>query len=262
MTSPIAVYFMASVGADTSALITPIFTPSDGELITVCSTSWDTNNPTGAPSGGGQAFLTKDVAAPGGFNGYARVDGCIVADNPGPMQVTVAGTANPSRHCACVIRWPAGTSFGAVGVPHNGAGLPALALSTTGPASIIVWCSVDVNSRDPATAVYRADDGTDDFPVAQAGLGDFHAGSNSVQYYAYAQVGAQSPPAYTIGMDAPAAQQWVLAAVEVLDLIPVTTAGPSIEIEQGPPLWTVTQSTDAIEQAGQGSLPSWSITQQ
>lgn len=260
MTSPIAVYFLPSAGVDTSALVTPSFSPADGELITVCSTTWDTNNPAGAVSGGGQAWSQKNIASPGGFAGYARVDGCIVSGTPGPMQVTVAGTASPSRHCACVIRWPVGMAFGSlVSAPKSGSGLPSANLTTTGLNSIILWCSVDVASQDPAAAAYKATDGTTNYGVTVAGLGDFHAGSNSVQYFPYAQVGAIG--AYSVGMTAPGSQAWVLPAIELLDVVvPPSTSGlVDTDISQGADLWRIRQSGQQLRETGTDGASKWTI---
>ena len=254
MPLPIAVYFMTSAGTDTSALVSPSFTPSNGELITVGANTWDTANPAGAVTGGAQTFLTKALAQPGGFNGYSRIDAATVAGSPGAMQVTVAGTATPSRHSACVIRWPS-TCFldapPATGTPVSGSGAPASTIAPAGIGSALLWAWTDVASLDPAALALR-------LAGTLAGVMDGHVGANSVQYYAYAQDAAP----HVVGATAPAPQVWAQASLEIREFIPPAgTALIEMDITPGPPLWNVRQSAEPVATVAIGSsLPDWEIT--
>lgn len=212
MPSPAATYAVYSAGTDTSNLVTPVFAPIDGDVIVVKLTTWDTGNPMGAVSGGGQTYNTINTAAPGGFNGWSRIITCTVAGSPAPFAVTAAGTAAPSRHSMVVEHCPASLGFSLAGSPatnavKNGAGLPSASITTVGTGSMLSWCSTDVGSIDPATRAYL-------LSATEDGLFDGHVGANSVQYFAYATVGA--PGAYTIGMSSPGGQTWVMTGVEVL----------------------------------------------
>lgn len=206
MPTPIAVYF----GSDNlnNAIVLGPFTPTAGEYWTVLSASWDTANPTGTPTGGGQTYTAKKTAAPGGFNGYARIDECTVSGSPGSMSVTVPAPAGNTRHSATLIRWPVGCTGGAVNATVSGAGAPSANVTTTAANSGIAQVSTDVASQDPAGRAYRNS-------AVEAGVLDGHVGANSVQYHAYVpDIGAAGT--YAIGLTAPGSQTWVLAAVEVL----------------------------------------------
>lgn len=254
MPLPIAVYFMASAGADTSALVSPVFTPGNGELITIGACTWDTANPAGAVSGGGQTYQAKALAQPGGFNGYARIDAAVVTGSPGAMQVTVAGTATPSRHSACVIRWPSTCFLDApptTGAPVSGNGAPASTIAPAGIGSALLWCWTDVVSLDPATLALR-------LAGTLAGLMDNHVGANSVQYYAY----AQDTVPHVVGATAPAPQLWTMASLEIREFIPPAgTQLIEMDITAGPPLWDIRPSAQPAStvQIGAG-LPDWEIT--
>jgi hypothetical protein len=228
MPAPVAVYAVYSAAADTTALVTPVMvpTPVAGDVLLVKLTTWDTGNPSGASSGGGQAYSTVNTAAPGGFNGYSRIDTCTIVGNPAPFSVTSGGTAAPSRHGMVVEHYLAADGAFLAGSPainlvKSGGGLPSANITTVGTGSILSWCSVDVLSVDPATRVPL-------LSATESGLGDFHVGSNSVQYSYYAAVGA--PGVYTIGMSSPGGQAWVMTGVEVQFLPP--SGGNSITVTQ------------------------------
>lgn len=236
--TPIATYFVAGAGVDNSALTTPSFTPSDGELIVVKMTTWSTADGNGAATGGNQSFSTKVTAAPGGFNGYARVDSAVVNTSliggDGSMAVTSGGTSGNTRHCMTVERWPAGCTPGAVNSTINGSGAPSANITTTAVDSALSWAGVDVSTQDPAGRTYR-------LSAIEDGLGDFHTGNNSVQYFAYATGAAvTSAGPYAIGMTAPGSQTWVMAGLEVKAPAGVSQAiNPAIETDTARPLGRV-----------------------
>lgn len=206
MPTPIASYFASDIA--TGNLVLGPFTPTDGELLTVLASTWDTGNPAGASTGGSLTYTPRITVAPGGFNGWARIDSAVVSGSPGSMSVTVAGTGSNSRHSAALIRWPVGCMVGAVNSTVSGSGAPSANVTTTGANSGIAQVSCDVASQDPTTRTYRNS-------AAEAGLLDGHVGANSVQYHAYvADIGAIGT--YAIGLTAPSAQTWVLAALEIL----------------------------------------------
>lgn len=218
MSSPslIASYYVPSAGADTTNLVSPSFTPANGEVIVVKLTTWDTASPMGAVSGGGQTYTTRVTAAPGGFNGWARIVTAVISGSPGAMTVTAVGTASNSRHSMVVERWT-GTlaATPAVNATVSGSGAPSANITTAGANSAVSWASVDVASQDPATAAYR-------LSATQDGLYDGHVGANSVHYFAYAIVGAAAT--YAMGMTAPGSQTWVLAGVEIQGSSGITAA--------------------------------------
>lgn len=239
MAGPDFIYPVYSAAADTTNLVTPSLspTPVNGDVLVVKLTTWDTGNPMGAVSGGAQTYTTRQTAAPGGFNGWSRVVTCTVSGSPGSFAVTGAGTAANSRHSMVVEHYLAANGYSLAGTPAvnstiNGAGLPSAAINTVGNGSVLTWSSCDVASIDPVTRAYLLS-GTED------GLFDGHVGANSVQYFAYATVGAAG--SYNIGMSAPGGQTWTMTGVEVLFTTPSTPAPPTIIV--APPAAVIRAST-------------------
>ncbi|OJY47602.1 hypothetical protein [Pseudonocardia sp. 73-21] len=204
----IASYVVHDTGANTGALVTPSFTPSNDEVIVVKGTTWDTGTNYGAgPTGGGQTFSKRVEAAPGGFNAYAVVWTATVAGSPGSMTVSMTPSA-ASRHSMVVERWTGRlAATPAVNSPLSGSGTPAATVTTTGAGSVVSWCSSDVFSRNPATRAYLSS-------ATEEDCYDRSTNSDGVWYYAYQA--AATAGAQTVGMSAPGSQGWVLAAVEIL----------------------------------------------
>lgn len=224
MAGPDFVYAVYSAGVDTSNLVTPVLTPTpvNGDVLVVKMATWDQGNPMGAVSGGAQVYTNRVTAAPGGFNGWNRITTATVAGSPGAFAVTGAGTAGNSRHSMVVEHYLAANGYSLAAVPAvnavvSGVGLPSAAITTTATGSVLSWTSTDVSSIDPVTRVYL-------LAGTQDGLFDGHLGANSVQYFAYATVGAAG--AYNVGMSAPGGQTWTMAGIEVL----VTSAAAGNQI--------------------------------
>lgn len=247
MPSPAATSQTYSAGIDTTNLVSPLWSPVNGDVFVVKLTTWDANNPMGAVSGGGQIYQVVNTSPAGGFNGWSQSVVCTVAGSPAPFQITGAGTANPSRHSMIVEYYPAALGFSLAASPatnavKTGIGLPSAAITTVGTGSVLSWSSVDVSSVDPATRVPL-------LSATEDGLFDGHVGANSVQYFYYATAGA--PGAYTIGMSAPGGQTWVMTGVEVL-FTPPSTANPVVVVNPPPRRRLLRQ---AIIVVGEGSPP-------
>lgn len=215
MPVPVATYLVLSPGTDTSNLTTPVFAPANGDVIVTKLTTWDATNPMGAVSGGAQTYRTDAIGPVAGFRGYCRIDTTTVAGTPAPFAVTALGTAAPSRHSMVVEHWSAGAFLAATPATNavtNGTGAPPQAnITTVGTNSVLTWCSVDLNSLDPAGRAYL-------LSATEDGIFDGHIGTNSVQYFAYANVGA--PGVYTIGMTLPTPQIWSMTGIEIQFLAP------------------------------------------
>lgn len=206
----IAAYAIHSAGADASDLVTPSFNPVNGEVIVAKLITWDTNNPMGALSGGGQTYQNRVTAQPGGFNGYSRLDTAVITGSPGAMTITGAGTASASRHSMIVERWgnaKLAASPAVNAVVNDLSSAPAANITTAADNSALSWALSDALSNDPATRAYRLS-GIED------GLWDGHIGSNGVFYSAFTQnVGPAGT--YTIGMTAPGGQRWAMVGIEI-----------------------------------------------
>lgn len=227
MGAPDFVYPVYSASTDTTNLVTPALspTPVNGDVLICKLTTWDTANPMGAVSGGGQTYTTRVTAAPGGFNGWTRIDTCTVSGSPGSFSITGAGTAANSRH-SMVIEHYLGANGAflaaspAVNSTVSGVGLPSASITTVGTGSVLSWSSVDVSSIDPATKVYL-------LGGIQSGLFDGHVGANSVQYFAYSTT-VTTPGSYNVGMSSPGGQTWVIAGVEIQFVASGSATPPAI----------------------------------
>ncbi len=212
MPTLITSYFAASPTAgDTSSLVTPTFTPSNGEVIVVKAATWDTGTASGTPSGGGLTYTQQIIGAPGGFAGYATIFTAVVSGSPGSMTVTLSPPASSSHHSMVVERWSSAQMAvtPAVSSPIFGNSTQASAtITTTAANSIVTWANVDELSQDPTGHTYLSG-------AIEDGLSDGSSGARSVQYYAYQA--AATAGSQTIGMSVPATQKWTMVGIEVLD---------------------------------------------
>lgn len=200
-----------SAAADNTTLTSKSFAAANGDVFVVKLSTWDTANGMAAPTGGGQAWQSVKVVAPGGFNGWCALYVCTVAGSPGSFTVASApGTAGNTRHSMVVEKWTSAqlAVTPATNATASGSGAPSANIITVADGSAVSWVSVDVSSQDPAGRAYR-------LAASEDGIFDGHLGANSVHYFAAtADVGLAGT--YAMGMTAPAAQTWVLAGVEIL----------------------------------------------
>jgi hypothetical protein len=208
-----------SPGADTSTLTSVPLTVSNGDVIVVKATTWDTGTSMSTPTGGGQTYQPAQIAAPGGFKGWSGTWVCTVTGNPGSFSISTTPSAS-SRHSLFVEQW--GSAFvdavPAVFTSNNGSAASMSApFTTTADNSVISFALVDENSRDPSGHTWSP------VSVVEDGLYDGHSGSNSVHYSGYVPVAATG--ATTVGLTVPAGSlNWTISGVE----IKAVTAAPEV----------------------------------
>lgn len=198
------VYVLSQSAAD---IVSPSFTPSNGEIVVVKLSTWDTGSAMGTPSGGAQTYAPGQVSAPGGFNQWAGVFTTKITGSPGAM--TISSTpASSSVHSMVVERWGNAqlAATPATCSPVNGSGTPSSTVTTTTANSVVSWVSGDAQSRDPATRVYLSS-------ATEDGLQDGHSSFNGVAYFAWQS--AATAGAQTVGLSSPGSQAWVVAGVEI-----------------------------------------------
>lgn len=240
------VYVLSQSAAD---IVSPSFTPSNGEIVVVKLSTWDTGSAMGTPSGGAQTYAPDQVSAPGGFNQWAGVFTTKITGSPGAM--TISSTpASTSVHSMIVERWgnaqlaatPASCS------PINGSGTPSSTVTTTAPNSVVSWVSGDAQSRDPATRAYLSS-------ATEDGLQDGHAGFNGVAYFAWQA--AATAGAQTVGLSAPGSQAWVVAGIE----IQAASGGSSVTADDtAPAADTASRSQSLSRTAADGAAASDTAT--
>lgn len=210
VTTPYYVESNKTVG-DTSTLVTPSFTPSNGEVIVIKTTTWDTATASGTPSGGSQTYTSRITEAPGGFSSYGRIFTTVISGSPGSMTVTLSAPAATCYHAMVVERW---TSAQLAGTPatngsaYSSASAPSANITTAANNSIVSWLCADSQAVSPSTRAYRSS-------ATEDGLGDGSASTSGVFYFAY-QTAATSG-SQTYGLTAPSTMKWILAAIEIQD---------------------------------------------
>ena len=203
-----ASYFVQISPQGTTPLVTPSFTPSNGEVLAIKMGTWDSGSPLGAPTGGSQTYTSRVVNAPGGFNQWAAIYTCVISGSPGSM--TVSSTPSTSLRGAMVVeRWSsAALAATPVTASSTGSGSASGSITPTAGSSVISWTAGDVNSANPSTRTYLAS-------ATEDGLWDDHVGSNGVGYFAYQASTGTGSQSY--GLSAPSGMQYVTAAIEILD---------------------------------------------
>jgi hypothetical protein len=205
--SLITSYYVQLSPQGTSALVTPSFTPSNGEVLVIKLVTWDTAIAMGAPTGGSQTYTSRIINAPGGFNEWAGIYTAVISGSPGAM--TVSSTPSASARASMVVERWSGAQLAATPVTASSNGLSAPASGTITPSSgtsIISWCAGDAQAVDPATKAYLNS-------ATNEGVRDDHIGSNGVDYHAWAASTGSSSQSY--GLSAPTGMTYVTAAIEV-----------------------------------------------
>lgn len=190
----------------TSALTTTSFTPSNGEVLVVKLSTWDTAIAMGAPTGGSQTYTSRVINAPGGFNQWCGIYTAVVSGSPGSMTVSSTPAAS-TRASMLVERWSGAQLAGSpVTATSATTGAASGSITPSAGTSVISWVAGDAQSVDPATRAYLGS-GTDE------GVRDDHVGSNGVDYYGWQASTGTGSQSY--GLSAPTGMTYVTAAIEV-----------------------------------------------
>lgn len=197
-------YLVTGTGTGTTA--TPSFTPSAGEVIVVKAWDADFGSPNIASVvGGGLTYATKvHIQATNKAEAWIFV-GEVGASSPGSMTVSVTWFGTAGAHGIIVERWSSGLVAGipAQGATVMGTGAPSSSLTPTNANSVLTWINVDWNVT-AGTATYRSS-----ATQTQA------SSVATVRAYAAYQ-NTPSTAAQTIGLSAPAGQEWSMGGIELL----------------------------------------------
>jgi hypothetical protein len=205
--SLITSYYVQISPQGTSALVTPSFTPSNGEVLVIKLVTWDSAAAMGAPTGGSQTYTSRIINAPGGFNEWAGIYTAVISGSPGAM--TVSSTPSTSLRGSMVVERWSGAQLAATPVTASSNNVGAPASGTITPSSgtsIISWCAGDAQSVDPATKAYLNS-------ASNEGVRDDHVGANGCDFHAWAASTGSSSQSY--GLSAPTGMTYVTAAIEV-----------------------------------------------
>lgn len=208
MATPIllATYQVNSVGGDLSSLVSPSFTPADGEvvIVKVTSESWQTPN-INTPSGGGQTYTQRAIISQAS-ECEIRIFSTVISGSPGSMAITVTFTSNPGHHAMLIERWGSAqldASPATINVIASGA--PSTTINTVANDSAVSWVAADWNANAPGTPAYRSG-------AVEEGIHDVSTG-NYVAYFAYQTT--TTAGSQTIGLTSPAGQEAAIGAIEI-----------------------------------------------
>lgn len=251
----VASYFVKSATQGTSALTTPSFTPSNGEVVVVKLETWDTGTSMGAPTGGSQTYTSRVTVAPGGFRPWVGIYTAVISGSPGAMTVSSTPSAS-ARYSMTVERWSGAqlAATPATGSNNAGTGAASGTITTAAANSIITWAAGDAQSVDPATRAYL-NSATDE------GVRDDHVGANGVGYHAYQS--AASSGSQSFGLSAPTGMQFCIAGLEVQDAAGGSTpksisetgsAADTATVAASVPLADAASSSEAVTAAATAPL--------
>lgn len=192
-----------------NTLTTASFTPSNGDVLVVKMTTWDTSGTMDPPTGGGQSFTSRVVYNPGANLAWVAIYTAVVSGSPTNMAVSATHSGSISMHSMLVERWSS-ASLAATPVTATAtatSGTPLGSLTTSAANSAISAVDADWNGASAASRAYLGTS-TEEF---------FYVGpdnGSTGQYFWYQAVSAAGSA--TFGMSAPS-QRWTLAGLEILD---------------------------------------------
>lgn len=203
-------WVVPSAAADNTTLTKSSYAVNNGDIIALGGTTWDTTHGMSTPTCSGQTVNTAEVAAPGGFNGWAGAWWIKVSGSPGTITISMApaDTAN-TRHTLFGQKWTGADvdATPAVNATVTATGTTAaVGLTTAHDSSAIAYFYVDDNSRDPASTTYQSG-------ATQVDIYDGHVGSNSVQADAWQP--ATTAGAQTIGISNSASLALCIVGFEI-----------------------------------------------
>lgn len=209
-TRPALVNSYLATATGTSTTTSSSFTPSAGEVIVVKTWSQTLNTPNFATCVGTSGGAALSFAVAQHLQASAKSEVMIFvakvgATSPGAMTVQVFWTGTSGEHGMVVERWSSAQVTGtpAAATPITGSGAPSATVTTTTDHSVISWLCAD-RGVVAGSATYRN----------SATQTQTNTATNIRMYAAYnspSSVGSQ-----TIGLSAPAGQNWTLAGIEIL----------------------------------------------
>jgi hypothetical protein len=226
-------YFVESNhNGDTSTLTTPSFTPSNGEVVVVMASTWDTATTSGTPSGGSQTYTSQVTEAGGGFSTYVRIFTATISGSPGSMTIVLSAPSASSYHHMCVARY-SGAQLAVTPATnaaiYSSASAPSSTITTTGTNSVVAWCCGDAQSVDPTGHTYRSS-------ATELGLGNGFPQVSGVFYFAHQTAAASGSQTY--GLTAPSTAKWSMVAIEVQA---AATTGAAVPFRRSPSFGLITR---------------------
>lgn len=214
-------YVVVSPTSSAVSLVTPTFTPANGEVIVIKAAAENSTPIPGTPTGGSQTY-TAQVTDSTATTTYGRLYTAVISGSPAAFAVTLPWTSSAGFHSMVVERWGnAQLAATPATADTRGTGSPTTTVTTVANNSIVSWFNGDFSAKAPTSRVYSPaafDDGLHDKSTA-----------NYVAYYAYQN--AATAGSQTIGMSAPGSQTYKIIGIEIETTgspPPVTASGSTL----------------------------------
>lgn len=194
-------------GTAQNDLVTSSFTPAADEVIVVKCWAASQDAPVFGEctaNGYGLTFASKaHIPTASGAVAYIFVAE-VGATSPGSVAVTTSWHTANGAHGMVVERWSSGLARAvpAQSSPVTGSGAPSATITPTNANSVITWLNLDKTAAS-GTAAYRSS-------AVQT-----QSTTATVRAYAAYQ-NSTGTTGQTVGLSAPAGQNWALAAIELL----------------------------------------------
>lgn len=188
-------YLVVQSASNLTALVTPSFTPADGEVIVVKAVTATQACLIGTPTGGSLTYTSRGSIVTANYT-VAALHTAVVGTSPGAMTVSQSFSGSSAWHSMVVERWSSATlaaTPATVVTTQAAATAPSATVTTVAANSVVAWLIGDWNATAPTSRAYRS----------SATEEAIHDGSTTqyVAYYAYQA--AATAGAQTIGMTAP-----------------------------------------------------------
>ena len=207
MAAPTFVTAYAVLGESTTlSLVTPSFTPADGEVIIVKAASESFEKPSITGVSGGSLTYTSRMHISQSAQCVVRLWSTVVSGSPGSMTITTTFDTNDGYHSMVVERWSNASLAGSPAVLSTLAtSAPSANLVTAANDSAISWVSADWNANAPGSPGYRSG-------AIQTGLHD-QSTNFYVAYYAYQMT--TTAGSQTVGLTSPGSQEAAMGGIEI-----------------------------------------------
>lgn len=198
-------YVVVSPTSSAASLVTPTFTPANGEVIVIKASAEGTTPIPGTPTGGSQTY-TAQVTDSTASTAYGRLYTAVISGSPAAFAITVPWTSTAGWHSMVVERWGNAQLAGTPATADTrGTGAPTTTLTTVANNSIVSWFNGDFAAIAPTSRAYRSS-------AKEDGLHD-KSTANYVAYFAFQE--ATTAGSQTLGLTAPTGETYKVIGIEI-----------------------------------------------
>src|SRR6478736_265421 len=202
-----ASYLVLSTASNTTALVTPSFTPVVASILVVKRVTETGVHPySAAPSGGSLTYTSRASST-----STSQVDAAIyttTTTSATSMTVSSGALSTGGWRSMVVERWSNAqlAATPATNSTKTGTGAPSTTLVTVASNSVVSFLNADFAAVAPGTYTYRSG-------ATDEGIHDKSASARYVSYFAWQS--AASTGTQTFGLTSPTGQTWTMLGIEI-----------------------------------------------